>query len=149
MKRFTLRGFLLVLLTAAAAFTAWTWLRPYEWNEDPAARCKVLGADVRKDHSFFWVDLRLDVRHGQTHDLMKPVRLITSAGRELVPADTTLIGSPEDGTTGLWFKFWLEAADIEGPLSLRINDGVLSVRTRPGMPVLGNSTQKSFSTNQW
>ena len=64
-------------LLAAAAFASWSWLRPYAWNPDPAARCKVIGTQVRKDLAYYWVDTHLKTIPGQTHDLLKPVRLIT------------------------------------------------------------------------
>jgi hypothetical protein len=31
-------------LLMAVLFAAWSWLRPYAWGCDPAARCKVVGA---------------------------------------------------------------------------------------------------------
>ena len=66
---------------------------------------------MKQDRSFYWLDLHLEVTENHGHDLMKPVRLITSAGREIEPADTTLGGAKETGTTELWFKFWLEPPD--------------------------------------
>ena len=148
-KRPTLRGFLVVALLVSTAFAAWSWLRPYAWSVDPAARCKVVGSQVRKDGSYFWLDARLKVSPGKTHDLMKPVRLITAAGRELEPADTTLGGETRGGTTDLWFKFWLESADLNGPLELRINDGSLVIRSGSGIPRLGSSNIEYFTTSRW
>lgn len=148
-KRPSLRVFLIVTLLVAAGFAAWSWLRPYAWSVDPAARCKVAGAQVRKDASFYWLDMHLKVTPGRTHDLMKQVRLVTSAGRELEPADTTLGGKTGGETTDLWFKFWLESADLDGPLSLRINDGSLVIRSGSGIPRLGNSNLEYFTTSCW
>ncbi len=148
-KRPTLRVFLVVALIVSAAFAAWSWLRPYAWSEDPAARCKVVGSQVRKDGSFYWLDAHFKVTPGQAHDLMKPVRLITTAGRELEPADTTLGGETGGGTTDLWFKFWLETADLDGPLKLRINDGSLVIRSGSGIPRLGSANPEYFTTSRW
>jgi hypothetical protein len=148
-KRPKLRGFLIVALLICSGFAAWTWFRPYAWDVDPAARCKVMGAQVRKDLSFFWVDVHLKVTPGQSHDLLKPVRLRTADGRELEPADTTLSGAEGQGTTDLWFKFWLESRDLTGPLVLRINDGTLVLKANPGMPALGSSNLEYFVTNHW
>ncbi len=148
-KRPTLRVFLVAALLVSAAFAAWSWFRPYAWNPDPAAKCKVIGCQVKKDGSFFWLDAHLKVSSGQTHDLMKPVRLITAAGRELEPADTTL-GSETGGvTTDLWFKFWLESADMSGPLELRINDGSLVIRSGSGSPKLDDSNVDYLTTSRW
>lgn len=148
-KRSTLRVFLVAALLVSTAFAAWSWLRPYAWGVDPTARCKVAGVQVRKDASFYWLDVRLKVTPGQAHDLMKPVRLITAAGRELEPADTTLGGKAGGETTDLWFKFWLESADLDGPLSLRINDGSLVIRSGSRIPRLGNSNLEYFTTSRW
>jgi len=148
-KRRTLRVFMMAALLISAGFAAWSWLRPYAWSVDPAANCKVVGSQVRKDASFYWLDVRLKVTPGQDHDLMKPVRLVTSTGRELEPADTTLGGTAGQGTTELWFKFWLEAADLEGPLKLRINDGSLVIRSGSGVPRLGSSNAEYFITSRW
>jgi hypothetical protein len=67
----------------------------------------------------------------------------------LEPADTTLGGEAGGGTTDLWFKFWLEAADLEGPLKLRINDGWLVLRSGSGIPRLGASNREYFTTSRW
>jgi hypothetical protein len=147
--RFKFRVLLMVLLGITTSFAAWTWLRPYAWGVDPAARCKVVGAQIRKDQSFFWLDVHLKMLPGESHDLMKPVRLVTSRQRELEPADTTMGGTAGKGTTDLWFKFWLESADLEGPLKLRINEGSLVIKSTSGMPALGRSGSKYFPTHRW
>jgi hypothetical protein len=116
---------------------------------DPAARCKAVGVQVKKDTSFFWLDAHLEVTPGQTHDLSKPVRLVTAAGRELEPADTTFGGETGGTTTDLWFKFWLEPADFNGPLELRINDGSLVIRSGSGIPRLGSSDLEYFTSSGW
>jgi hypothetical protein len=148
-KRPVLRAVLVLILLACSAFAAWSWLRPYAWGVDPAARCKVIGTQVRKDESFFWLDAHLKLTLGKAHDLMKPVRLITATGRELEPADTTLSGEADGGTSDLWFKFWLESADMKGPLKLTVNDGSLVIRSGSGIPELGSSNLKYFTTSHW
>jgi len=130
------RLLMVVALVVCAGFAAWSLMRPYQWRPDPDARCTMVAAQVRVDRSYFWLDLHLKVAENQSHDLMKPVRLLSS-GREIEPADTTMGGTPAEGTTDLWFKFWLEPHDFEGPLELKINDGVLRVRSGAGIPSLG------------
>lgn len=80
---------------------------------------------------------------------MKPVRLINTNGRELEPADTTLGGKTGGGTTDLWFKFWLEPADFNGPLKLRINNGSLVIRSGSGVPRSGASNLEYFTSSSW
>jgi hypothetical protein len=149
MKRPTLRALLVTALLVAAVFAVWSWLRPYAWRVDPAARCKVVGSQVKKDQSYYWLDVHLKVSPGKAYDLMKPVRLVASSGRELEPADTTLGGKTGEGTTELWFKFWLEPSDFEGPLKLRVNDGSLEIRSGAGIPQLGSSNLEYFTTSGW
>lgn len=148
-QRQIIRKFLVVALVVASVFATWSWFRPYAWGADTAARCRVVGVQVRKDQSYFWVDVRLKVLAGQKHDLLKPVRLCTVAGREIEPADTTMVGDKDIGTTDLWFKFWLESKEIEGPLSLRINDGTLVIKADAGTPSLDLSKSGYFPTQHW
>lgn len=140
---------LLVLLLASAAFAAWNWFRPYSWSPDPAARCKVVETLVTRDHSYFWVNVRLKVNPGETHDLQKPVRLETARGTQLEPADTTFAGDDIQSTSEIWLKFWLEAADLRGPLTLHVNGGKLVVKSGAELPDLRNNDYRNFTTHHW
>lgn len=142
------KGLLLILLVAVV-FAAWSWLRPYEWRPDPGARCRIVGVELTRDHANHWLQVHLRPAGPQSHDWRKPVRLVADGGRELEPADTRMTGSPEHGITDLWFKFWLENGDLAGPLRLRVNDGMLTVKAKPGEPALGLSGRKYFSSNRW
>jgi hypothetical protein len=148
-QRRTLRGLLIAALVVTAAFAVWSWFRPYAWNVDPGARCEVIGTQIRKDRAFFWVEVHLKVRTGQTHDLIKPVLLRNAAGREFEPADTTFAMDQGGGKSEMWVKFWLESGDLEGALSLRINDGTLVIKENPGIPDLGQSNIAYYVTNHW
>jgi hypothetical protein len=141
--------FLLVCLMASAAFAAWSWLRPYSWWNDPAARCKVVETMVTRDRSYFWVHVRLKVNSGEAHDLRKPVALTTAAGKILEPADTTFAGTDPLVPSDIWVKFWVESTDATGPLKLRINDGELTVRSGSGVPELDGESFRNFTTAQW
>lgn len=132
-------------LVLSLAFAMWGWLRPYEWNHDPAARCTVEGVQVTPDRGYFWVETHLKVDSGKTHDLQKPVFLELSDSRKLEPADTTFGGSEGTGTTDIWLKFWLENKDIAGPLALHLNDGKLSIKAGPGVP----PKTRYYVTNHW
>ena len=145
------RILLMVGLLVASGFAIWSWARPYEWGADPAARCRIVGVEVRKDHANFWVNAHLKLLDGMQHDLMKPVRLEVKSGNGtmLEPADTTLAGDDENGTTEMWFKFWIDENDLAHPLALHINDGTLELKTSPGMPRLGSAGIRYFVTNHW
>jgi hypothetical protein len=136
-------------LLVSAAFAAWSWFRPYAWNTDPAARCQIEETLVTRDQSFFWVDVHLKVNPKMTHDLQKPVFLVTAGGKRIESADTTFGGKEGQGTTDIWLKFWLEPADLTSPLTLHLNDGKLVVKASGGVPELANSEFRNFTTNQW
>jgi hypothetical protein len=138
-----------IMLAVSAVFAAWSWFRPYEWQADPGAGGRVVAAEVTRDHSFFWVHVHVRVLPGTEHDLRTPVRLHTAGGRELEPAETTLGGSAGQPISELWLKFWLEEQDWTGPLELQMNEGKLRVRSGSGVPPLGSSGRKNFTTNRW
>jgi hypothetical protein len=136
-------------LVAATAFAAWSWFRPYAWGHEAAARGEILETLVTRDQSFFWVNVHLRVNPGMTHDLQKNVYLETARGVQLDPADTTLVGKDGQPISEIWFKFWLESSQLEGPLILHLNDGKLAIKSNSGIPDLGNSDYRNFVTNHW
>ena len=144
MKLHSLRKFLWGALLLSAAFAAWSWFRPYAWNPDPAAHCNVVGVQVTQDQSYFWLEVHLKVNPGMSHDLQNPVSLAVT-GHLLEPADTTFGSANGQGTTDIWLKFWLERKDIAGPLTLRLNDGTLSIKANDGVP----SQSKYYISNHW
>lgn len=137
---------LTIALVLVSAFAAWSWFRPYEWKADPVARFQVRQVRVTRDHSNFWVDVFLK---GANHDLQKPVSLETASGKSLEPADTTLSGDEGKGITELWFRFWLDSADLAGPLKLHLNDGTLVLRSGSGTPALESGGSKVHLSNSW
>lgn len=149
MERLKLRGFLVGALIAAAGFAGWSWLRPYDWKPDPAACCKVRGVQIKRDLNHFWVDVHLKTLPGKRHDLGKPVLLQTSGGRAMAPADSTFEGEDPANPGEMWFKFWLERGDMEGTLSLRINDGVLPIKSSTGIPEVDASNLRYFPSHHW
>lgn len=145
-----LRIALVWALVLVSLFAAWSWLRPYSWTRDPEAGCRIRGVQVRQDHRNYWLDIHLIMNSGQSHDLMKPVGLLLGdSGKELEPADTTLAGTVDTGTSEIWLKFWLNADDLYEPLRLRVNDGFLTVKSNAGLPKLGPSKSEFFPTERW
>lgn len=140
---------LLMMLAVSSAFAAWQWFRPYQWSADPAARFEIAHASIRRDHSFYWLDLFLKQRGDAGHDLAKPVLLVLGDGRELEPAETTFEGDATRATRSLGLRFWLEERDFAGPLHLRLNDGRLEVRKRSGPPVKPGAASAHFTTSDW
>lgn len=172
MKRRVFRNFLWVGLVMASVFAAWSWLRPYAWGADPAARCKIVETLVTRDESYTWVNCRLQVIPGMIHDMQKPARLETTdgvmhepadttfastiaqptsvaSGSTSPPADTSFAGTTDQPTTEIWLKFWLGPAEMQGPLVLHLNDGKLSVKASNGIPNLGASNSYNFTSDRW
>ena len=102
-----------------------------------------------RDHSHFWLTVRITILPGQQHDLQKPVRLLLGDGRTLQPGDTTLGGENATGITDIWFKFWLNENEISTPLSLQMNDGTLIIKKTQALPVLRADGEKYFTTSSW
>lgn len=149
MTRRNFRILMVVILAVLSAFAIWSWTRPYEWRPDAGAGCVVVAAGLQRDHSYHWLDLRLKVRGGNGHDLRKPVFLETAGRPRVEPADTTLSGDAENPIDELFLRFWLEPGDLDGPLSLHLNDGVLSIRTGHGEPRLDREGRAVFHTRRW
>ena len=143
--RYALWGGLLL----STAFAMWSGLRPYSWHSDPGARCEVVETLLTRDQSFFWVNVHLKMNPGMSHDMQKPIRLETAGGRKLEPADITLGAQDGREPPEIWVKFWLEATDLNGPLTLHLNDGKLQIKASMGIPKLETSSFKNFTTHQW
>jgi hypothetical protein len=141
---------LAALLLLSMAFAAWMWFRPFDVFPDPAARFHIDRAALRRDRSFFWLDLHLLRNKGAVHDLNKPIRLKTSSGREIEPADITL-GSPglAKDCDEITLKFWLPETDVAGPLQLHLNDGTLRVKSSSGIPSLSDKAERNLPSHHW
>ena len=146
-KRRTLLLFLALVISAV--FAAWQWFRPYDWQPDPGARYRIVHASVQRDHSYYWLNLFLERAGSGSHDLAKPVLLLTTGGRELEPDEITLGGDEKTGTESLGFRFWLKQEDLSGPLKLRLNDGTLLVRKQSGVPGVNDGAARYFNTSNW
>lgn len=149
MKRRMIRLLLAALLVAVTFAAAMIWTSEYDRNPDPKAHYAITEAMVSSDRSYRWLELHLRKCGDADHDLSKPVRLLTADGKEHEPADTTFAGSQEKGFTDIWLKFWLEDSDLKGPLSLRINDGKLRVKTNSGAPALGDKGEVVYKSTDW
>lgn len=138
-----------MLIVATTAIAAWLWTLNYERDADPAARFSIHAAKVEEDHSRYWLELHLKQNGTEEHDLLKPVRLLTADGKLHEPADTIFAGTPEQGFTDIWLKFWLEKRDMEKNISLKINDGTLKVKTGGNAPSLPDGEEVVFKSSDW
>ncbi len=143
------RKFLYALLGISILFAAGSFLVPYDLKPDPGARFRISTCMVRRDLSNYWVTVHVKRAGDAPHDLLKPVRLVTADGTELEPADTTFSGGAGEGTTAIWFKFWLETEAMAGPLSLKMNDGTLRVKSSSKLPDLADKMTETHTTRFW
>jgi hypothetical protein len=139
----------MVGLILSCTFAGWVWFRPYTWTSEPAARCNVVETLITRDQSYYWVDVHLKVNPGTRHDLQKPVYLETATGVKLEPAESTFAGTDMQNSPEIWFRFWLETAQLQGPLTLHLNDGKLSIKATQGIPELASGAYQNFTNNQW
>ncbi|MDX1680495.1 MAG: hypothetical protein R3242_07180 [Akkermansiaceae bacterium] len=149
MSRKTFRIILVALLVITGAIAAWSWLRPYEWGADKSAGCRIVGCQVKEDHSNYWINLHLKVAEDASIDLQTPVQLLTADGTSIMPADTTLAGDKEKAVRDIWLKFWVHQKDLKGELKLQINGAKLSVRQGSGVPKLRSTGSRYFVTDNW
>jgi hypothetical protein len=148
-RREILQKALLVCLLVASAFAIWSWCRPYEWRSDPAAHCAIEDVLLTPDQSFFWLEVHVKLIAGHSHDMTKPVLLESATGKSFAPAGTTFVSPDNQPPNEIWFKFWLEAPELAGPLNLRINDGQLTVKSTSAVPVLGTDAYRNYTTHRW
>ena len=149
MKRQLIRFSLALLLVLLTALAAWMWSMEYDGKPDPKSRFEIEAVQVKRDRGYYWLEAHLKRSGAKDHDMLQPVRLVLADGRELEPADTTFAGSPEKGSTEIWFNFWLEGKDLEGPLKLLLNGGSLRVKTNPEAPGMDRKGEAVFKSADW
>lgn len=149
MKRPLLRISIAALLVAVTFLAVKIWMGRYDRDPDPRARYRIEAARLESDRSYLWLEIHLRKNGEEDHDMLQPVLLVTADGAEHEPADTTFGGGPEKGFTDIWFKFWLESADLEGKIDLRMNGGTLRVRTNQGPPVTDKDGKAVMKSADW
>jgi hypothetical protein len=137
------------MVVFSVAFAAWGWLRPYEWSPDPKAKAEIVGVELRRDHSYYWLTVHARAKAGEVLDITRPASLVACGGKELMPADTRLEGTPETGFREVWFKFWLDSKDLESTLALGLQDGRLTVKSSDKAPSLKQGETLHFTTHRW
>lgn len=149
MKRQMIRLALALVLVLLTALAARLWTMSYDGSPDPQARFEIEGTHLKRDRSNFWLEVHLKKSGSKDHDLRQPVRLITADGIKHEPADTVFAGSQEKGFTEIWFKFWLEDRQVEGPISLQLNGGELRIKINQGMPKLDKKGEAVIKSADW
>jgi hypothetical protein len=149
MKRPLLRLLIATLLVAVTFLAVKLWTGKYDRDPDPRARYRIEAASLRQDRSYKWLEIHLRKNGDKEHDMLKPVRLVTANGTEHEPADTTFAGAPGKGFTDIWFKFWLEDAELDGTIDLHMNGGTLRVKTNQGAPATDRDGRAVMRSADW
>lgn len=139
----------MTFIVVSVGFALWSWLRPYEWNPDPAAKAEIVGVELRRDHSYYWLTVHVRAKGGASLNLSRPARLVVRKEVDLPLADTRLKGDAESGFREAWFQFWLESNHVSGPLRLGLQDGSLSVKSSGEMPDLSHGKARHYTTQRW
>lgn len=140
---------LLALLALASVFAGWRLLRPYEWSPDAKARFRIDHVMLKRDHTFYWLDVKLDQNGQAPLDLEQPILLHTANGRQLKPTDPTFSGPDLQHIDTVGLKFWIEESDLAGPMQLEMHGARLALRTGQGAPKLSDGDTKEYSHNSW
>lgn len=149
MNRFFGRIAVSLLLLLLTFVVGKLFFSEFDANPDPKARYVIQAVQLKKDLDHFWLDLHLRRVGKENHDLRRPVRLLTADGKKHEAADTKFAGSPEEGFTDIWFKFWLDPSDLESSIKLEINEGRLLVKSSEGFPNLKNQDNIVIQSSNW
>jgi hypothetical protein len=149
MKRQIFRYLLAMTLVGLTVILAMMLMGKYESSPDPKARFEIQAVKVKQDRGFVWVEAHLKKSGDEDHDLKQRVYLVTADGRKHEPADTTFAGTPEQGFTEIWFKFWLEREDLKGELKLTLNGGILKLKTSQAIPAVASQKETVFKSSDW
>lgn len=137
---------LLLLTVAAAVFVLQPGTDSADWEEsqpaadeapDRAIHLTLRGATLERDYGNARLDLDVRVANGGAHPLvLTPPRARLLAGakadREAPPFFLPAEPPPEVGagaTSEVRLRYWLEAADLQGPLRLVVDDARLEVKS--------------------
>ncbi len=149
MKRPLLRLLISALLVAVTFLAVKLWTGKYDRDPDPRARYRIEAARIVSDRNYKWLEIHLRKNGDKDHDMLQPVLLITADGEKHEPADTTFAGGPEKGFTDIWFKFWLEDTALEEKIDLRMNGGMLRVKTNEGAPDTDKDGKVVLRSTDW
>lgn len=148
MKRNQIRVALWTALLISSLFALWVWFRPYDWRTDSAARGRITGVSLTRDHQNHWCDVRVHFPEDHPHDLLKAVWLQTADGKRMEPANTTLT-QPSDRGQDVVFRFWLEPEQLKSTLSLHLNQGSLRVKSTLGEISMADRESRYFTHHAW
>lgn len=132
-------------------------------NRVPAAQSeirvplKIHRCTLERDYGNARLDIELRVQNGSTEKwtFQSPkVRLMNSVDREIpsffLPFETQP-EVPAQSTQDVQLRYWLDAADLKGPLKLEVNGNTVEVKgaTAFDLMTMKNAEKKIFNLGEW
>ena len=139
-----IRRFLMLMAALLAlCFLAWQWLRPYDAKHSAHARHEILHAELRCDHSDFWVLLTLRQRVPQ-QELPQSCWWINSRDERLRPTDMRRLDDD-----GRWeMRFWISAEQLHDAAQLDLDGETVRIKAT-GLSRLEHGATRQFHHINW
>ncbi len=157
MKLYQRADFWILLLLVGGLAGYFVWPRPPVVPGGDGLRFSVGEMSLKRDYGNFLAAFEVDYdnREGEAFDPALEAKLL-AAGERVIPGYFLATGTREPVPAGekakLTLKYWLEAADLLGPLTLAIRGETLEVKSGApfdGEAALENQATKSFEGAEW
>ena len=121
------------------------------------APLKVHRCILTRDYGNAQLDIELKVRNDSPEKLVMAapaVRLVTAKGREVPGFFLPFQPQPEvpgKATEDVQLRYWLDKADLEGPLKLEVKGKTLEVKGAQPFDLMAmkNTDKKTFNPGEW
>jgi hypothetical protein len=157
-----------VLLAVVVAGLAWVFLSSGSREEEVAVGGAVPLEDakvplqlhrcvLKRDYGNARLDIDLRVRNNGTEKLLMrapKVKLLAAKGREIpsyfLPFDP-VPEVPADSAQDVQLRYWLEAADLQGALTLEVDGKTLAIKSAAAFDLnsMKNSDEKVIPAGAW
>lgn len=139
-----IRRFLMLMAALLAlCFLVWQWLRPYDGKQAAPTSHQIQHADLRCDHSDFWVVITLKQRETQ-QPLPQSSWWVNAQGERMRPTDMRRIN--DDGTWEM--RFWLSAEQLHPAAHLELDGEILRVKAS-GLARMEHGASRQFQHLNW
>jgi hypothetical protein len=132
----------LIFLIALCVTLMALWNRPYDRNADDAAY-QITDVSVRRDSSFYWVDVTL--KGPSSPNSSPPFTYLLSATDERIEhADLRVT----EDQRSMMLRFWVEQSKLDAAWALSVNDERLRLK-EAGSISLNDQQQRRYSSPRW
>jgi hypothetical protein len=125
--------------------------------EDAKAPLQLLRCVLKRDYGNARLDIDLRVRNNGTEKLLMrapKVKLLAAKDREIpsyfLPFDP-VPEVPPDSAQDVQLRYWLETADLQGPLTLEVDGKTLAIKSAGAFDLnsMKNSDEKVIPPGAW